>query len=99
MLLNIRPFLFIGRVAQLAEHSTLNRQVGGSIPPASTIHLEMAYAQISVRMPPGRPGSAALAQPPMEKIECQPIEQVRELRIVAHPFVAHKGVRPIHLMP
>jgi hypothetical protein len=25
-----------GRVAQLAEHSTLNRQVGGSIPPAST---------------------------------------------------------------
>ena len=26
-----------GRVAQLAEHSTLNRQVGGSIPPASTI--------------------------------------------------------------
>ena len=28
---------FNGRVAQLAEHSTLNRQVGGSIPPASTI--------------------------------------------------------------
>jgi hypothetical protein len=37
MLLNIRPFHFIGRVAQLAEHSTLNRQVGGSIPPASTM--------------------------------------------------------------
>jgi hypothetical protein len=29
------PTLY-GRVAQLAEHSTLNRQVGGSIPPAST---------------------------------------------------------------
>ncbi len=28
--------LIFGRVAQLAEHSTLNRQVGGSIPPAST---------------------------------------------------------------
>src|ERR1700689_3043087 len=28
-----------GRVAQLAEHSTLNRQVGGSIPPASTKRL------------------------------------------------------------
>ncbi len=28
---------FQGRVAQLAEHSTLNRQVEGSIPSASTI--------------------------------------------------------------
>jgi hypothetical protein len=27
----------LGRVAQLAEHSTLNRQVVGSIPTASTI--------------------------------------------------------------
>src|SRR5947208_10617215 len=27
----------LGRVAQLAEHSTLNRQVEGSIPSASTI--------------------------------------------------------------
>ena len=31
-------FLY-GRVAQLAEHSTLNRQVGGSIPPASTMKI------------------------------------------------------------
>ena len=29
--------LWFGRVAQLAEHSTLNRQVVGSIPTASTI--------------------------------------------------------------
>src|ERR1700678_668002 len=36
MLLNIQPLCPHGRVAQLAEHSTLNRQVGGSIPPAST---------------------------------------------------------------
>jgi hypothetical protein len=28
-----------GRVAQLAEHSTLNRQVVGSIPTASTNHI------------------------------------------------------------
>ncbi len=28
-----------GRVAQLAEHSALNRQVEGSIPSAPTIHL------------------------------------------------------------
>jgi hypothetical protein len=39
MLLNIRPPYSHGRVAQLAEHSTLNRQVGGSIPPASTMIL------------------------------------------------------------
>jgi hypothetical protein len=37
MLLNIQPSSLDGRVAQLAEHSTLNRQVGGSIPPASTM--------------------------------------------------------------
>src|ERR1700744_1745419 len=37
MLLNIRPSSPPGRVAQLAEHSTLNRQVEGSIPSASTI--------------------------------------------------------------
>src|SRR5882757_6974871 len=30
-----------GRVAQLAEHSTLNRQVEGSIPSASTIQLTL----------------------------------------------------------
>ena len=32
-----RPVSHCGRVAQLAEHSTLNRQVEGSIPSASTI--------------------------------------------------------------
>jgi hypothetical protein len=35
-----------GRVAQLAEHSALNRQVEGSIPSASTI-----YQQLSERLP------------------------------------------------
>ena len=37
-----------GRVAQLAEHSTLNRQVGGSIPPASTNDFKKAYWVILV---------------------------------------------------
>ena len=32
-----RDFSQTGRVAQLAEHSALNRQVEGSIPSASTI--------------------------------------------------------------
>jgi hypothetical protein len=32
-----RDFSQLGRVAQLAEHSALNRQVEGSIPSASTI--------------------------------------------------------------
>jgi hypothetical protein len=32
-----------GRVAQLAEHSTLNRQVVGSIPTASTITLNQKF--------------------------------------------------------
>ncbi len=31
-----------GRVAQLAEHSTLNRQVVGSIPTASTNHSQLS---------------------------------------------------------
>jgi hypothetical protein len=40
-----------GRVAQLAEHSTLNRQVGGSIPPASTIDLGPSWEVCCGRSP------------------------------------------------
>src|SRR5271163_4835300 len=38
-----------GRVAQLAEHSTLNRQVEGSIPSASTISKRPTVNQISIK--------------------------------------------------
>ena len=34
------PWRICGRVAQLAEHSALNRQVEGSIPSASTIPIQ-----------------------------------------------------------
>lgn len=34
-------FFHPGRVAQLAEHSALNRQVEGSIPSASTIYSDI----------------------------------------------------------
>jgi hypothetical protein len=34
----------LGRVAQLAEHSALNRQVEGSIPSASTISFQILIA-------------------------------------------------------
>ncbi len=37
-------FPFSGRVAQLAEHSALNRQVEGSIPSASTIRNQQLRA-------------------------------------------------------
>ena len=49
-----------GRVAQLAEHSTLNRQVEGSIPSASTIQSVVRIGTVStfysdwVRQLPGR---------------------------------------------
>ena len=58
-----------GRVAQLAEHSTLNRQVVGSIPTASTICLvpktafRAVVADLTKRFPELDSGPGSLCSP------------------------------------
>src|SRR6266446_9261361 len=48
------PRLGYAQVAQLVEHATENRSVGGSIPPLGTIHLRLARI---LKMPPSEGSS------------------------------------------
>src|ERR1035441_5610746 len=52
-----------GRVAQLAEHSALNRQVVGSIPTASTRFPIQAIRPLLIPTCDGQPASSAAGRP------------------------------------